>query len=426
MNLSVTPRISDYEYDVLVCGSGMGGITAAVAAAQNGLKAGIIEYFGEPGGIPVSGRLGSISGFSRMNEVAVAGFARSFANELLKRELAHEQGGGSNINLTPPALSGFIFEILDFYNIDFHSYTQLISCATENGRITHAIVANKAGVTAIPAKIFIDATGDGDLAVMAGCPFEKGRKSDGKVQSSTLVFVMGGIDLERLPAYLDVRKVWKSVERPVPIDHSVFQFVPHGSSTNEVAVNMTHVLNCDCTVPEDLTRIRKEAVKQAEYLVYEFFRKEIPGCEKAWISHYAPQIGCRETRRILGDYYLTEDDVKNYRHFEDDVAQGIWAIDIHTPDGIHRGCGHKIEKPYGIPYRCITPQGIDNLYIAGRPISVDHIAHSSSRINASCMALGEAAGVAAKAAIAAGSTRKIDIAELQQKIAAMKYDVFNH
>lgn len=426
MNLSVTPRISDYEYDVLVCGSGMGGITAAVAAAQNGLKAGIIEYFGEPGGIPVSGRLGSISGFSRMNEVAVAGFARSFANELLKRELAHEQGGGSNINLTPPALSGFIFEILDFYNIDFHSYTQLISCATENGRITHAIVANKAGVTAIPAKIFIDATGDGDLAVMAGCPFEKGRKSDGKVQSSTLVFVMGGIDLERLPAYLDVRKVWKSVERPVPIDHSVFQFVPHGSSTNEVAVNMTHVLNCDCTVPEDLTRIRKEAVKQAEYLVYEFFRKEIPGCEKAWISHYAPQIGCRETRRILGDYYLTEDDVKNYRHFEDDVAQGIWAIDIHTPDGIHRGCGHKIEKPYGIPYRCITPQGIDNLYIAGRPISVDHIAHSSTRINASCMALGEAAGVAAQAAIAAGSTRKIDIAELQQKIAAMKYDVFNH
>lgn len=425
MNLSVTPKISSYEYDVLVCGSGMGGITAAVAAAQNGLKAGIIEYFGEPGGIPVSGRLGSISGFSRQNEVAVAGFARSFANELLKRELAHEQGGGSNINLTPPALSGFIFEILDFYNIDFHSYTQLISCATENGKITHAIVANKAGVSAIPAKIFIDATGDGDLAVMAGCPFEKGRESDGKVQSSTLVFVMGGIDLERLPAYIDVRKVWKSVERPVPIDHSVFQFVPHGTSTNEVAVNMTHVLNCDCTVPEDLTRIRKEAVKQAEYLVYEFFRKEIPGCEKAWISHYAPQIGCRETRRILGDYYLTEEDVKSYRHFEDDIAQGIWSIDIHTPDGIHRGCGHKIEKPYGIPYRCITPQGIDNLYIAGRPISVDHIAHSSSRINASCMALGEAAGVAAQAAIAAGSTRKIDIAELQQKIAAMKYDVFN-
>lgn len=422
MNIEV--KKSQYEYDVLVCGSGMGGISAAVAAAQDGLKVGIIEYFGEPGGIPVSGRLGSISGYSRLGEVAVAGFARKFANELLSRQLAHEQGGGSNINLTPPALCGFIFELLDAYKIDFHSYTQLIGCKKDNGKITHAVVANKSGVTAIPAKMFIDATGDGDLAVMADCPFEKGRKSDGKVQSSTLVFVMGGIDLSRLPAYLDVRKVWKNVERPVPIDHSVFQFVPHGEGTNEVAVNMTHVINCDCTVPEDLTRIRKEAVKQAEYLVYEFFRKEIPGCEKAWISHYAPQIGCRETRRILGDYYLTEDDVKSYRHFDDEVAQGIWAIDIHTPDGIHRGCGHKIEKPYGIPYRCITPQGVNNMYIAGRPISVDHIAHSSSRINATCMALGEAAGCACKAAIAAGSTRNVDIKELQKKIKAMEYTRF--
>ena len=424
MNFSITAQPSAYEYDVLVCGSGMGGISAAVAAAQNGLKAGIIEYFGEPGGIPVSGRLGSISGFSRMGEVAVAGFARSFANELLKRELAHEQGGGSNINLTPPALSGFIFEILEYYNIDFHSYTQLISCVKDGDKITHAIVANKGGISAIPAKIFVDATGDGDLAVMAGCPFKKGRESDGKVQSSTLVFIMGGIDLERLPSYVDVRKVWKSVERPVPIDHSVFQFVPHGSTTNEVAVNMTHVINCDCTIPEDLTRIRKESIKQAEYLVYEFFRKEIPGCEKAWISQYAPQIGCRETRRILGDYYLTEEEIKNYCHFDDDIAQAIWSIDIHTPDGIHRGCGHKLEKPYGIPYRCITPQGINNMYIAGRPISIDHVAHSSSRINATCMAIGEAVGCAAQLAIAAGSSRKVDVAELQKIIANMKYGVF--
>ena len=425
MNISITPTLSKYEYDVLVCGSGMGGISAAVAAAQDGLKVGIVEYFGEPGGIPVSGRLGSISGYSRLGEVAVAGFPRAFANELIDRQLAKEQGGGSNINLTPPALTGFLLEIIDFYKIDFHSYTQLIGCASANGIITHAVVANKAGVSAIPAKIFIDATGDGDLAVMAGCPFEKGRPEDGKVQSSTLVFIMGGIDLERLPAYMDVRKVWKSVERPVPIDHSVFQFVPHGQKTNEVAVNMTHVINCDCTIPEDLTRIRREAVKQAEYLVYEFFRKEIPGCENAWISQYAPQIGCRETRRILGDYYLTESDIKSYRHFEDEIAQAIWAIDIHTPDGIHRGCGHKLEKPYGIPYRCITPRGINNLYIAGRPISVDHVAHSSSRINASCMAIGEAAGCACRAAIESGSTRKVDIKALQQKIAGMHYTIFD-
>ena len=424
MDFTITPKLLKYEYDVLVCGAGMGGVSAAVAAAQNGLKVGIIEYFGEPGGIPVSGRLGSISGFARKGKVAVAGFARKFADELIRRKLAFEQSAGANINLTPPALTGFLLELIDYYKIDFHSCTQLIGCASSDGKITHAFVANKSGVSAIPAKLFIDATGDGDLAVMAGCPFEKGRPGDGKVQSSTLVFVMGGIDLKRLPPYLEVRKIWKSMERPVPIDHSVFQFVPHGEGTNEVAVNMTHVINCDCTVPEDITRIRKEAVKQAEYLVYEFFRKEIAGCENAWISHYAPQIGCRETRRILGDYYLTEEDIKSYRHFDDEIAQGIWSIDIHTPDGIHRGCGFYLEEPYGIPYRCITPRGIDNLYIAGRPISVDHIAHSSSRINATCMALGEAAGCAAAEAIKQNSTRKVDVKALQQKIASMTYDAF--
>ena len=138
MNISITPRLSDYQYDVLVCGAGMGGISAAVAAAQDGLKVGIIEYFGEPGGIPVSGRLGSISGYSRLGEIAVAGFPRAFANELLNRKLAFEQGGGSNINLTPPALTGFLLEIIDHYKIDFHSYTQLIGCASNNGIITHA------------------------------------------------------------------------------------------------------------------------------------------------------------------------------------------------------------------------------------------------------------------------------------------------
>ena len=149
MNIEV--KNSPYEYDVLICGSGMGGISAAVAAAQDGLKVGIIEYFGEPGGIPVSGRLGSISGYSRQGEVAVTGFARKFANELLARQLAHEQGGGSNINLTPPALCGFIFELLDAYKIDFHSYTQLIGCKKENGK-TAEVKKSSAKAKETPSK----------------------------------------------------------------------------------------------------------------------------------------------------------------------------------------------------------------------------------------------------------------------------------
>ena len=188
---------------------------------------------------------------------------------------------------------------------------------------------------------------------------------------------------------------------------------------------MTHILNCDCTKTEDLTRIRKEGVRQAEYLLNEFFRKEIPGYEHAWISHYAPQIGCRETRRILGDYVLTEDDVISSRRFEDEIACGIWGIDVHTPDGVHTRIARYIEKPYGIPYRCVTPRNIGNLYIAGRPISADHIAHSSSRINGTCMAIGEAVGCASAGAIQNGSTRKVDVRQLQEKIRCMKYRFFS-
>lgn len=412
------------EYDLLIAGSGMGGISTAAAAAEDGLKVGMIEAFGEPGGIPVNGRLGSISGYSRKGAVAVGGFARQFANELLRRGKAFEQGGGSNINMTPPALCAFLLELLDFYRIDLHLYTQLIGAESADGKITHAVIARKNGISAMKAKLFVDATGDGDLAVMAGCPYEKGRKSDGKTQSATLVFVIGGIDSARTPDYLEIRRIWQSRPRPVPIDHSVFQIVPHGPQSNEIAVNMTHILNCDCTKEEDLTRIRKEGVRQAEYLLNEFFRREIPGYEHAWISHYAPQTGCRESRRILGDYVLSEDDVIHSRRFADEIACGIWGIDVHTPDGVHRRISRYIETPYGIPYRCITPRGIENLYIAGRPISADHLAHSSSRINATCMAIGEAVGCAAHEAIARGSTRSVDVEKLREKIAAMKYRVF--
>ena len=199
------------------------------------------------------------------------------------------------------------------------------------------------------------------------------------------------------------------------MSHTVFQFVPNCEKSTEIAVNMVHVLNCDCTDAEDLSRVRTEGIEQAEYIL-DFFRAEIPGFEKAFISQFAPQAGVRETRRIIGDYILTENDVVSSRHFCDEIAQGIWGIDVHSPDGVHKGIDRYFDRPYGIPYRCITPQGIDNLYVIGRPISADHIAHSSSRINATCMALGQAAGTAAQMAVTAGSTRKVDVRKLRETI----------
>ncbi len=413
------------SYDVLVCGSGMGGIAASCAASEAGLRVGVIEYFGELGGIPVNGALGSISGFSRKGVVAVAGFARQFADKINARGKALVQNGGQNINLAPTEIGDFIWEILDFYRVDVLLYTRLVAAVTDdNGNITEVVTAGKEGLRRIKAKLFLDATGDGDLAAMAGAPFAYGRASDGKVQSATLIFIVGGVDREKMPAYMDIRQVWKSKERPVPINHSVFQFVPHNETSNEIAVNMTHALDADPLSARGLTKIRRECMKQAHYLVEEFFRKEIPGFEKAWISRFAPQVGIRESRRITGDYLLTEDDVVSARRFDDEIACGIWGIDVHDPAGVHTGISLNLEKPYGIPYRCITPKSLKNLLMACRAISADHVAISSSRINATCMAIGEAAGCAAPMAIASGDVHRIDVAELKRKIENTQYHCF--
>ena len=415
---------ADLKYDVLVCGSGMAGITAAAAAAENGLAVGMIEYFGEPGGIPVSGRLGSISGFTRLDQVAVEGFPRAFADRLDARGKAKIQYGGSNINLPPSTLAAELFDLLAFYGIDFYGYSRLVGMEKEGSRVTTALVSMKEGLRRIDARLFIDATGDADGCFLSGCPFVVGRPADGKVQSATLIFIIGGIDKTRMPEYMEIRKIWKSKVRQVPIDHSVFQFVPHGENSNEIAVNMTHAVDADPLSSAGLTAMRRTCVKQAEYLL-EFFRTEIPGFENAWISQFAPQMGVRDSRRIVGDYVLTSDDVLSGRRFEDEIALGVWSIDIHSPDGVHTGVGRAAASPYGIPYRCITPQGVANLLVAGRSISCDFEAFSSTRINATCMAIGEFAGTAAKEIISSGDIRKIDVPAVRERVRRASYRFFS-
>ena len=145
----------------------------------------------------------------------------------------------------------------------------------------------------------------------------------------------------------------------------------------------------------------------------------MPGFENAGMAQTAEQIGVRETRRIVGDYVLTEDDVLTGRSFDDQITLGIWPIDVHNPDGIHTGVGQYPARPYGVPYRCILPQDVENLYVVGRPISSTHIANSSSRINSTCTALGQAAGCAAQQAIDTGNTRKVNVQELQSHLKSL-------
>ena len=395
------------EWDVVVAGAGMGGITAAICAARGGLRTALIEYFGIPGGIPTAGLLCCISGQDNEREQVVAGFVKELETRAIEAGVREPD---SRSRYEPEGLKRLLLRMLKEAGVEMFFYTQLIGVVRGKDRVTHAVVASKSGVEALQGKLFVDGTGDADLAAMAGAPFEKGRTSDGLMQSCSLVFVADGIDRRRTPEWKDIDALWKEKDPPFPINHVVLTWVPNREGA--ASFNMVHILRFDGTSNTELTRARLQGTEQA-YGILQWFKDNVPGFEKARMLKTGDQIGVRETRRIAGDYTLTEEDCIACRSFEDEVARCIWPIDVHTPDGIHTGIDRILDASYGVPYRCMVPKGLRNVYVVGRPISATHVANSSCRINATCMAIGEAAGRAAGQAIAAGDVRQVNVQELQ-------------
>ena len=329
------------EYDLLVCGAGMAGIAAAVNAAREGLKVGMIEYFGKPGGVPVSGLLGVVSGYGCGEERITS----AFMNRLRERAVA--VGGVNERNgylmFDPEKLNRILLELLEEYGIDLHLYTRLVDAVREGEALRYAVVASKAGMGALEAGVFVDATGDGDLAAMAGCPFEMGRESDGRVQSSSLTFQVSGVKAAEVPQTMpEMSAIWRSFPQQVPIDHMVIKYMPERNGLLDGIVNMTHIPDCNSLNPADQVRIRREGTRQA-FWILEFLQKHVPGFEHAYISATAEQLGVRETRRILGDYVLTEEDVLSGRDFPDEIARCCWGIDVHNPTGTHTGIALNVK-----------------------------------------------------------------------------------
>ena len=405
------------QFDMIVCGGGLAGIAAAWNAADRGLKIMLMEYYHKLGGVPVSGMLGIVSGFKLEHEQVVDG---KFFREL--RERMNKADGCTSrqdwaFRLHPEKLSMALLEMLKEKGVVVLLQTSAVSVSTEAGMIQYVVTASKQGLEAWEAKLIVDDTGDGDLAVMAGCPFEYGRTSDGKVQSSSLTFKLGGIDTDRIPKDMaEATKIWRKEPHLTATNHTVITCLP--GTNGEASVNMTHILNCDPLTHEGQLRIREEGAKQAQEIA-DFFRRNLSGFENCYVAETAMQPGIRESRRIVGDYTLTEQDVISGQDFPDEIARCGWGIDIHVPDRIHGETPMPhfcLTKSFGVPYRCILPQGIRNLYIAGRPISATHEAFAASRINGTCIALGEAIGVAAEMFMKTSDTRAVDVPALQNEL----------
>jgi hypothetical protein len=278
----------------------------------------------------------------------------------------------------------------------------------------------------------VDATGDADVAAKSGVPYEKGRPEDGALQPMTLMFQMGGVDYDRFERFCreDYNKTGVGAQREVfrkaqeMGDMEPFQTVSMGwwwtpTRPDQMGANFTHIPGRDPTSAEDLTYATIEGRRQAYHSV-KVFNKYLSGMENAWMSHTGALIGTRESRRIRGGYRITVQDLMAQREFDDSIGYGSFFIDIHNCTG--PGMDEETYRPpkgfmYQIPYRALVPEGVDNLLVAGRCISCDHVALGSLRVMPQCFLEGDAAGTAAALAIESGKTpRELDVPALQERL----------
>jgi len=268
--------------------------------------------------------------------------------------------------------------------------------AVRRGRIEWVAVENKSGTQRVSAHIYVDATGDADLAARAGVPCEVGRPQDGLAQPMTLSFRMAGVAIGRMPSRARINRLYSRARAAgkvtIPRDNVLFFFVP---APGVVHFNTTRVVRRSAIEADDLTAAEVEARRQVQEMEA-FLKSRVPGFERSYLQMMAPQIGVRESRRIVGEYVVTDEDILQARKFDDAIARGNYPIDIHNPAGA--GTVIKALPPgesYDLPYRCLVPLGVKNLLVAGRSVSATHEAQASLRIMPICMALGQAAGIAA-------------------------------
>ena len=409
-------------YDVVVAGSGPAGICAAVAAAREGAKVALVERYGVVGGNLTTGYVGPILG------MVGKGTMRDELVELLgvpENDMIGETGRAHDFEMAKIRLMQFV----NHPNIDVYLQTTVTDVIKEEDTLKGIIATSGEGQFALLGKVTIDATGDGLVSYLAGATTEKGRE-DGLMQPVTLEFTIDGVDESkgvicigdvddvRLgdERFLDYCKRL-SLEGEIPERIAAVRLHPTTHS-GQRQVNTTQVNGIDMTRVDHIFKADLELREQILTLL-DFFHKHIPGYENCRIISSGTTTGVRETRRVIGDYIITAEEMATGCRFDDVIVhRAEFIVDIHNPEGSGQAEEHiQYCDPYDLPYRCFTPKGIDNLYTAGRCISGTHRAHASYRVMSICMAMGEAVGVAAAMCAENGCTpRNLNVKELQNRL----------
>ncbi len=380
------------NHAVVITGGGFGGCCAAIASARNGAKTLLIERYGSLGGMATAGLVNPFMTYFAGKKQIILGIFNEILSQLDTRGALLENKRGFDEEI----LKFILDDMMLSSGVDVLFHTQCINAKVENNKIVVAEIFNKSGKSFVESKVFVDSTGDADLASFAGCVVEIGRKEDNEVQPMTLCFRLANVDTTKIPNQKDIVGQYLNAKKQglisCPRENIMWFIYPRNG---DLHFNTTRAIHVNGTKGDDVSKAEQVARKQILEIV-SFLKNQIPGFENAYIEKIATQIGVRETRRIIGEYVLTEDDVLQARKFDDGIANGSYNIDIHNPIG--EGTVLKRLKPgewYQIPYRCLVPKNIDNLLIGCRAISSTHEAHSSLRIMPIVAAIGEAAGTAA-------------------------------
>lgn len=422
------------KYDLIVCGAGCAGTAAAVSAARNGVqRVLLIERYGFAGGMATAGLVNPWTGHIFHNPAngafgsLIRGCFEEFALSLYRL-------GGYGSVLTQSAfdddLLKYVYDqVLEEAGVTVLYHAPVTGVVKEGDRIIGVNVQGKQGQEQFFARHVIDATGDGEIAFFAGCPYTVGRKQDGKVQALTTNFRIGGVDKEEFAEFNGHRQARALVEpffqdarEKGRLNYPFREFVHFYDFPRPGVLhfNMTRINDSSPLSLNDLSYAEKEGRRQA-VILYSWLKREVPYFKNSFIEKFPCQVGIRESRHILGNYTVNREDIVNAVKFSDGIVRSRYFIDIHNPSG--SGFQHEIpgkkglvspayEPPkddwYEVPYRAIVPNNCANLLVACRALSAEHEASAAIRVMATMTGIGEAAGTA----VSIAEKKHIEVSEV--------------
>ena len=429
-------------YDVVVCGGGPAGVAAALAARRAGLTVLLVEGQGQLGGMGISALVSHWLGgrTSDCKQWVVGGIFRNLVEGAAERGIAlipkptgakYQPHGWLSGQLTagipfdPYRMAAYLDERMLEAGVEVRLLTHFVDAKVEANRITHVLLFNKSGMTAVQARTVVDATGDADVAARSGCEVVQGREEDGLMTPASLIFHVSHVDQDALAAAIErdnsprfkeqIAALREAGEWTFPYEIFISVQLEEKGTLMINTIRLVGINGTDgASVSEGMIRGRAEVQK-----LLALMRKHFPGFAQARLKTVAPLLGVRETRRIRGVATLSRESVAQGEKFDDVIGFSAYGWDLPDPKRPSDNPGHGRKPPVvPIPYRTLVPRGVTNLICPGRALSVERPVLGPLRVMAPCMAMGEAAGQAARQAVGEGrSFAEVDPVRLRRELA---------